>query len=233
MVAYALACRLLFNKYNMLSLTTLPGINKIDYVLKYSNWFTIWEPYLEWLLRHLHRRWIHQKGGDLKKMKQATIWAPGIALVTVLMLAAVLGMAHTEADPFVTNLTADQNITVGTVSVWNDANTLYVTYLTTGDWVINESHLAVEEDKADIPQTGNGNPKPGKFAYSNETATADYTYEIPQNLAAGTEVFIAAHAEVVVLNETGAVIQDETAWGEGDQFNVGRNWAMYFNYTIQ
>lgn len=167
-------------------------------------------------------------------MKQATILAPGIALVTVLMLAAVLGMAHTADDPAVTNLTADQNITVGTVSVWNDDNMLYVQYLiTTGDWVINESHLAVNTDSGAIPQTGNGNPKPGKFAYSNETATGDYTYEIPLTWDPGINVSIAAHAEVVVLNETGAVIQDETAWGEGDQFNVGRNWAMYFKYTIQ
>jgi len=166
-------------------------------------------------------------------MKQATIFAPGIALVTVLVLAAVLGMAHTADDPAVTNLTAGQNITVGNVSVWNDDDTLYVRYLTTGDWVINESHLAVEEDEADIPQTGNGNPKPGKFAYSNETATGDYTYKIPKTWDVDTNVSIAAHAEVVVLNETGAVIQEETAWGEGDQFNVGRNWAMYFNYTIQ
>jgi hypothetical protein len=168
-------------------------------------------------------------------MKQATILAPGIALVTVLMLAAVLGMAHTADDPFVTNLTADQNITVGTVSVWNDADTLYVQYLiTTGDWVINKSHLAVNTDSGAIPQTGNGNPKPGKFAYSNETATAEpFTYEIPNTWAVNDNVSIAAHAEVVVLNETGAVIQDETAWGEGDQFNVGRNWAMYFKYTIQ
>ena len=176
---------------------------------------------------------IHQKGGDLKKMKQATILAPGIALVTVLMLAAVLGMAHTADDPDVTDLVADQNITVGTVSVWNDASTLYVRYLTTGDWLINESHLAVEENIADIPQTGNNNPKPGKFEFSNETATTDYTYEIPNAWAVNATVYIAAHAEVVVLNETGAVIQDETAWGNGTDFNEGRTWAMYFNYTIQ
>jgi hypothetical protein len=169
----------------------------------------------------------------MKKMKQATILAPGIALVTVLILAAVLGMAHTAADPFVTNLTADQNITVGNVSVWNDADTLYVMFLTTGEWVINESHLAVENSSADIPQTGNGNPKPGKFAYSNETPTQDYTYQIPNTWEVDEPVSIAAHAEVVVLNETGAVIQDETAWGNGTDFNERRNWGMFFTYTIQ
>jgi hypothetical protein len=169
-------------------------------------------------------------------MKKVTILAPGIALITVLMLAAVLGMAYTADDPFVTNLTADQNITVGTVNVWNDVDMLYVRYLiTTGEWQINETHLAVEEDKADIPQTRNKNPKPGKFEFSNETRTTDYIYaiEIRDTWEVNDTVSIAAHAEVVVLNETGAVIQDETAWGEGTQFNEGRNWAMFFEYTIQ
>ena len=166
-------------------------------------------------------------------MKKATMFAPGIAFVMVLMLAAVLGMAHTADDPFVTNLTAGQDTTVGTVSVWNDAATLYVQYETTDNWVINESHLAVETSIEEIPQTKNGNPKPGQFEYSNESVTTDYTYEIPIEWDVNTTVFIAAHAEVLLLNETGVVIQEETAWGDGEQFNEGRNWAMYFEYLIQ
>ena len=164
-------------------------------------------------------------------MKKATICAPGIALVMVLMLAAVLGMAHTADDPFVTNLTAGQDTTVGTVSVWNNATTLYVKYETTDSWVINESHLAVNTSSVAIPQTKRGNPQPGQFEFSNESVTTDYTYEIPNTW--NTIVFIAAHAEVLLLNETGVVIQEETAWGEGEQFNEGRNWAMFFKYIIQ
>jgi hypothetical protein len=42
-----------------------------------------------------------------------------------------------------------------------------------------------------------------------------------------TELFIAAHA-VVQIRE----IQEETAWGGEDTFN-DKNWATYFEYTIQ
>jgi len=166
-------------------------------------------------------------------MKKATIFAPGIALVMVLMLAAVLGMAHTADDPFVTNLTAGQDTTVGTVSVWNDADTLYVQYETTDSWVINESHLAVNTSYKAIPQTKNGNPQPGQFEYSNVSVTSDYTYEINNTWDVNATVFIAAHAEVLLLNDTGVGIQEETAWGDGAQFNAGRNWAMFFKYVIQ
>ena len=61
----------------------------------------------------------------------------------------------------------------------------------------------------------------------------NYTYVIPLgDWEPGTNLSIAAHAEVLLLNETGYVVQEETAWDEGDGF-PGKNWAMYFNYTVQ
>ena len=151
----------------------------------------------------------------------------------VLMLTAVIGMAHTEDNPYITNLTAGQHIDVGNVSVWNDGVNLSVTFETTGNWSLNETHLhVVNNSVAGIPQK-NGNPPPGKFDYKNESLTTQtYTYVIPLAWAVDDTLYIAAHAEVQDLNETGYVLQEETAWGEGYDF-PGKNWAMYFNYTVQ
>ncbi|GAJ20359.1 unnamed protein product, partial [marine sediment metagenome] len=70
--------------------------------------------------------------------------------------------------PDVFTLYADQTINVGTVSVWNDDDYLYVTYNTTGDWVLTETHLHVACSEGDIPQNKKGNPKPGKFMHNME-----------------------------------------------------------------
>lgn len=126
---------------------------------------------------------------------------------------------------------------VGNVSVWNEEGNLSVKYETTGNWSLNETHLHVVNTTVDdIPQTKKGNPIPGKFDYKNESLTLptqNYTYVIPLgDWEPGTNLSIAAHAEVLLLNETGYVVQEETAWGEGDGF-PGKNWAMYFNYTVQ
>lgn len=160
-------------------------------------------------------------------MKRVTILAPAIALVIALSLTAV-GIAYSEEDPYSTGLIAGQEIDVGNVSVWNDVDTLYVKFETTDSWYLNETHVAVGTSVDAIPQK-NGNPIPGKFEYKNESFTNEYTYAIP--LTGAQELIIAAHAEVLLLDENGVVVQEETAWGDGADFE-GRNWAMYFIYPI-
>ena len=162
-------------------------------------------------------------------MNKTKIWALGIAIVMVLMmLTTVLGIA-TAVD-----LVAGQNIDVGTVTVRDDGTNLFVTYeTTTGGWVLSETHLAVETSVEAIPQK-NGNPIPGKFEYKTDhsSSTTSYTYEIPLgDWKVGDTLVVAAHA-VVQLKESGEVVQEETGWGEGDDFH-GKNCAMYFEYTVK
>jgi len=74
---------------------------------------------------------------------------------------------HTEDVPFESILWAGQDINVGVVKVWNekgDPYDLHVKYVTSGGWVLTETHLAVATTLNDIPQK-NGNPIPGKFPY--------------------------------------------------------------------
>ena len=154
-----------------------------------------------------------------------------VAMLVLTAITAIPGIAHTENDPYTVTLWAGQNIDVGTVSVWNDGENLYVKYETTDDWYFTETHLHVATALENIPQTKKGNPIPGHFDYPIE-----YDSPVQENtnvinledcgFEVGDELYIAAHAVVQ------KVVQEETAWGAGDEF-PGNNWAMYFTYVVQ
>jgi len=105
--------------------------------------------------------------------------------------------AHTAGAPQEVDLLAGKNIKVGTVSVWNDADNLYVKYETIGGWEMTETHLAVAATGDGIPQTKTHNPIPGQFPYStkHDPAVTEFTYTIPLT-GLGTNPVIAAHAVV-------------------------------------
>ena len=133
--------------------------------------------------------------------------------------------------PLITELVVGRKwMPVGNVTVWNDNDYLYVRYSTAGCWYLAETHLAVATSLEGIPQTKKGNPIPGKFPYmeTHDWGTTEYTYEIPLNGWKGMTLYIAAHAEV---HCDGCF---ETAWGEGPTAHdfPGRNWALYFTYTV-
>lgn len=146
-----------------------------------------------------------------------------------------IAMAHTEEDPFVTDLIAGGGnpksaIDVGDVLVWNDNEYLYVKYTTTDGWVVTETHLAVADSLDGIPQTKKGNPIPGQFSCSmiHDPPVTEYTYVIPLTWDPDMSLYIAAHARTV----SGYTCVEETAWGGGIEF-PGKNWATYFNYGVQ
>ena len=140
---------------------------------------------------------------------------------------------------------------VGDVHVWNDGDSLYVTYYAYiwDCWVLTETHVAVamfptmDENgdgeinilDADIPQTKKGNPKVGRFPYKHEGlgGVASDPYTIPLgSWGSGTTLIIAAHAVV----ENPCLDIEETAWtdcGGDDAYFRGNNWATYFTYTVQ
>ena len=117
-------------------------------------------------------------------------------------------------------------VDVGDVTVTNDADNLYVTYMTTGPWCMTATSLQVATSLAGIPQS-KGNPVPGKFQYQGTSSCATtIEYPIQNTWAVGQTLDIAAYAQV-----TNHVIS-EGAWGAGTAFS-GKNWAAYFTYTIQ
>lgn len=122
-------------------------------------------------------------------------------------------------------LIAGQHIDVGEVIITNDEEFIYVEFVTNDPWVLVETHVAVSDTLDGLPQTKKGSPKIGNFDY-----TIDSFIDLSQWPDA-TELYIAAHAVVQMLNDNGDPIQEETAWGEGEGFD--KSWAMYFIYTIQ
>lgn len=131
------------------------------------------------------------------------------------------------------NLMAGQHHLAGTVMIANDATNLYVTYQTVGDWKIISTELYVG-DCAAIPVNKSGNPQIGHFPFkvTHDGMVTSYTYVLP--LADfPADMCVAAHANVAKVDASGAIVQEETAWGEGPRFVTKGNWAMYFNYTKQ
>jgi hypothetical protein len=59
-----------------------------------------------------------------------------------------------------------------------------------------------------------------------------FTYALPKTTIEGCGC-IAAHAEVVRIDDMGQVVQEETAWAEGTRFVPKGTWATYFEYCIQ
>lgn len=118
-------------------------------------------------------------------------------------------------------LYAGQDIDVGTVSLSLEGETLTVTYSTTGNWTISETHLDVVESFCDFPLAGNDNPKVGQFAESgSHDVVSEVTYDVD---VSGLEppYLVATHAAV----ETGD--SEETAWGDGCPFTERGNWATF------
>jgi hypothetical protein len=166
----------------------------------------------------------------------------GLGLLALIALPFTAVTAATTFTPCgeTTEVTlfAGQTTDAGTVSVANDDKNLYVTYTTTGDWKLQQTHLHVADSLAGIPQTKTGNPKIGNFTYqtTHNPLVTTYTYTIAKSalsLDANQSVVIAAHAVVVKVDGSGNVIANETGWAAGKPFTDKGSWATYLNYIWQ
>jgi hypothetical protein len=180
---------------------------------------------------------------------------PALAVVFPILVAMILGAvslthssqpaiaAHLDGvvdcgTPTVVTLFAGQTIDSGTVTVSNDDDFLYVTFLTANDWLLSETHLHVADSLAGIPQTKKGNPKVGNFSYktTHDPEVTEFTYVIAKadlSLDDNNSMVVAAHAVVVQYDDAGNQISNETGWGDGDRFVDRGSWATYFMHTWQ
>lgn len=126
--------------------------------------------------------------------------------------------------PAVFTFWAGQHIDAGTVTVWNDEDSLFVRITTGGDWYLTESHLYVGLTFPD-------SIAPGQFPYKtdHDPAVNTYTYQVPLSWDPGTDLFILIHG---VVHDTGEGGGTETAWG-GDNPFEGPRWGFYIKYKIQ
>lgn len=131
-----------------------------------------------------------------------------------------------------------KTINVGTVTVSNDNENLYVTYATTGGWWINEVQLHV----LDYEPTERLNPghAPYKSGILNPRQTS-YEFTIPLSELAQklkitvtcgeTTLWLQAHAAVVKVVDD-QVVQSETAYG-GDITADANPWYGNISYKVQ
>lgn len=134
--------------------------------------------------------------------------------------------------PTSTPLMAGQSDNVGDVTVWNDANNVYVSFQTIGAYRLKVTHLYVGACGG-IPVNGAGNPRIGLYPYSanhGTTGVSVYTYTIPRNSLPSDCLCVSSHAEVVAHNSSGQQYYSQTGWGQGEQINDGGSWAMKFGY---
>ena len=160
------------------------------------------------------------------------------ALAVLFGLFAVSGTparAATVTTPQVQTLYAGQNTPVGTVSVWNDANTLFVKFQTISGCDFVETSLAVDTSAVGNPQTDKDNPIPGQFGRStvHDPPVAAYTYSMPIPSVwryPSMDLKIAAHAAVRLLDDDHQVLDIEDARTNGTQF-AEANRASHFIYS--
>ncbi len=148
-----------------------------------------------------------------------TILHVGMIMAFLLALMPAAASAHTEGDPFSTDLLAGQDKDVGDVLVWNDETNLYVKYaVTESNWCLTETHLGVAGSLEGIPQTKKGNPIPGQFEFSGYHACeTEVQYTIPLD-GLPDDLYIAAHAVVKKYrSESGCIYSGaETQWYDPD-----------------
>jgi hypothetical protein len=130
-------------------------------------------------------------------------------------------------DPAVYDLFAGQHHDVGSITISNDFENLYVTYFTTESF--QKLHLWIGNDFREMPTNNGGNPVIGHFFYRANANNADtYTFKIPltelakRNIVCDKSILVVAHAEV----------NGETAFGGNFQIPCSKRWAFFMEYTI-
>lgn len=134
-------------------------------------------------------------------------------------------------------LFAGQFINVGMITVSNNQEVLGVEIeITEPGWAMTETHVAIEDTFEDLPMTGSGNPQVGHFEFSDtfDQPTTSWAYVInlaEYGYAPGIPLYIAVQAEVSLYVD-GVPVQNETAWGDGEDF-PGNSWATYCTFSVQ
>ncbi len=137
-------------------------------------------------------------------------------------------------------LYAGQTINAGSVCAEVSGDDLLIVYETSGGWQLEETHLWVGSEIADMPQTRQGNPKIGNFPYASGDITGATVYTVSVPLASigfscpadDANYFVAAHASLRKVDSGGNVIQTETGWADGDRFVEQGMWGTYFTITL-
>ena len=115
---------------------------------------------------------------------------------------------HDKADDNICDISLtiplliDNKTQVGTVKVSYDKYRFNIQYQVNDGWLIENTHLAVSDSFAGIPQDRYGNPKLRRFPHQtshNKPVTTVNHMLSSKRWSVGTELYIAAHADVVAV----------------------------------
>jgi len=127
-------------------------------------------------------------------------------------------------------LWAGQHHDAGNVVIKVEDSTISVTYIATGDWTIQHTHMHIAKDLSGVPTSGNGSPIMGHLTYSQSHDNATFynkTVSLEEaGLSVGDTFVVVTHAEV--SSGSGG----ETAFG-GNHEGPGKRWWFYASGTIQ
>ena len=143
-------------------------------------------------------------------------------------------------------LTAGQTIPAGSVEIANDADNVYVTYHTTGDWKIKEVQLSVECNiNGDCTQSKSSDLAPGKFPFKQVFAYGTdgpcganglpgaYTFKISKTALGSCTCYCVYPHAVVVKCSGGTTTDTQTAWGGAVTKITNGKWYGGTNYCLQ
>jgi hypothetical protein len=172
---------------------------------------------------------------------------PAILSATLSVTLAACGKEqdHTPiGQPVTTPLVTAEPASVGTVSVFNSTDGLFVTATPAAGWQLSESRLSVALSLGCIPQSKSGAPNLDRFVLRKKKtgSSGEMTYALPLLVPAGTELFISLYAELRQISAAAAAGARETgdcgedgkstsAWAQGTPF-IGKS-GMYLRYTVR
>ncbi|MHC4749473.1 MAG: InlB B-repeat-containing protein [Planctomycetota bacterium] len=156
----------------------------------------------------------------------------------MLTFISAVAFAHTETNPFITDLIAnggdaDSAVVIGDVRVWNDEEYLCVQYFTDSEafWYMTGTHVHVATYLGGIPQE-NDNPIPGQFEHKDTYYYEDkVSLSIPLEWYAGTVLYIAAHANVGIpggLEGLELALPDQVTMSVSHPYTVEAEDLAYF-----
>ncbi|CAK8723095.1 MAG: hypothetical protein CDV28_13721 [Candidatus Electronema aureum] len=186
----------------------------------------------------------------MKILKEAVLFS--MFMAAFLSLGIGQAAAQATCGDKVWTLWAGQHINVGTVTVKNDAENVYVTYAidtaTQPSATFGTLHMWMGNDLSMLPGGGAKRPSPGQLPYhsgvdpypSSEGLTS-YTFTVPLasiNVTIAPEtcpnlppLYVVTHAEVRDVDDGSGSLSGQTAFG-GDQPGSGKSWWFYGLYTI-
>ena len=154
-------------------------------------------------------------------------------IVISIVLLMLAGFAITSSALEIDLVVGRKLILVGdlTVEVNAAGNLVVIFNITDPEWELLETHLYVGTEPP-------AKSAPGRFPY--DATDGVYEIDLEADFPGATTLYIAAHAEIGMIDEFGPVLGEndeqieETTWAYGeDQIPPGKNWAMYFEFEVE